>query len=379
VNARAGRGEKMTEVPKIVYDRLGAAERDLQGRDALDPAHPNADLLTAFAEQALSPTEREGVFGHLALCGGCRELVALALPAEEVAAETAPGRPALIPAKAARSWRAVFAVPSLRWAALAAGIAIGCALLLVRPGTLNQAKLPAANPQIATAALPASAQQIASSPSDQSGPADGRSSIPRAVQLDPPFAGEIPKSERPSSKKIKAGRIASHTPQAPIGVAAETAASAGNNTAVRRPLPAEDTLMAKNDAPPIERAKPALQGSESAQPNVNLDVTWEVAGGVLQRSLDGGQTWQTAVRADHPLLCMASRKEDIWTGGRAGTLFHSADGGVTWVQVHPSISAQPLTLDVVHIELRDALEIAVSTSDLEVWSSPDGGKTWDKK
>jgi len=49
------------------------------------------------------------------------------------------------------------------------------------------------------------------------------------------------------------------------------------------------------------------------------------------------------------------------------------------VQVHPSISAQPLTLDVVHIELRDALEIAVSTSDLEVWSSPDGGKTWDKK
>ena len=363
MNARAGRGEKMTEVPKIVYDRLGAAERDLQGRDALDPAHPNADLLTAFAEQALSPTERDGVFGHLALCGGCRELVALALPAEEVAAETAPGRPALIPAKAARSWRAVFAVPSLRWAALAAGIAIGGALLLVRPGTLNQAKLPAANPQIATAALPASAQQIASSPSDQSGPADG----------------EIPKSEPSSSKKIKAGRIASHTPQAPIGVAAETAASAGNNTAVRRPLPAEDTLMAKNDAPPIERAKPALQGSESAQPNVNLDVTWEVAGGVLQRSLDGGQTWQTAVRADHPLLCMASRKEDIWTGGRAGTLFHSADGGVTWVQVHPSISAQPLTLDVVHIELRDALEIAVSTSDLEVWSSPDGGKTWDKK
>ena len=117
MNARAGRGEKMTEVPKIVYDRLRATERDLQGRDALDPAHPNADLLTAFAEQALSPTEREGVFGHLALCGGCRELVALALPAEEVAAETAPGRPALIPAKAARSWRAVFAVPSLRWAA----------------------------------------------------------------------------------------------------------------------------------------------------------------------------------------------------------------------------------------------------------------------
>ncbi len=349
----------MTEVPKIVYDRLRAAERASQRRDALDPAHPDADLLTAFAEQALSPTERDGVFDHLALCGDCRELVALSLPADEVAAETAPGRPALIPAKAARSWRFAFAAPSLRWVALAAGIAIGGALLLVRPGTLNQAKLPAANPQVATGALPASAQQIASSPSDQSGPADEG----------------IPKSERPSSKKIKAGRIASHALQAPIGLgAAETATRIGNNTAVTPPLSAEDTLLAKNDAPPIERAKPALPGAELAKHS----VIWEIAVGVLQRSLDGGQTWHTSVRADHPLLCYASRDEDVWTGGRAGTLFHSTDGGVTWVQVRPSANTQQLTLDITTIELHSGSEIVVSTSNNEIWSSADGN-TWDKK
>ena len=67
----------MTEVPKIVYDRLRAA--------LPKQAHPDADLLTAFAEQALLATERDGVLQHLALCGDCREVAALALPAADVA------------------------------------------------------------------------------------------------------------------------------------------------------------------------------------------------------------------------------------------------------------------------------------------------------
>src|SRR5260370_16806372 len=66
----------MTEVPKIVYDRLRAA--------LPEQAHPDADLLTAFAEQALSAAEREGVLQHLALCEDCRDVVALALPAADI-------------------------------------------------------------------------------------------------------------------------------------------------------------------------------------------------------------------------------------------------------------------------------------------------------
>src|SRR5580704_18435477 len=67
----------MTEVPKIVHDRLRAA-LPLQGASA--SVHLDADLLTAFAEQALPVAERDGVLEHLALCGDCREVVALALP-----------------------------------------------------------------------------------------------------------------------------------------------------------------------------------------------------------------------------------------------------------------------------------------------------------
>ena len=73
----------MTEVPKIVHDRLRAA--------LPEQAHPDADLLAAFAEQALSATERDGVLQHLALCGDCRDVIALALPAADmVPPRTAP-------------------------------------------------------------------------------------------------------------------------------------------------------------------------------------------------------------------------------------------------------------------------------------------------
>ena len=67
----------MTEVPKIVHHRLRAVT---PAREVLEQTHPDADVLTAFAEQALAAREREGVLQHLALCADCRDIVALALP-----------------------------------------------------------------------------------------------------------------------------------------------------------------------------------------------------------------------------------------------------------------------------------------------------------
>src|SRR5208337_2566309 len=111
----------MSEVPKIVYDRLRAARPEGTGPER---AHPDADLLTAFAEQALSVTERDGVLKHLALCGECREVVALAIPAADIVAtkiatETEAVRATPSPVKAQRNWLTAskLAWPSLRWAA----------------------------------------------------------------------------------------------------------------------------------------------------------------------------------------------------------------------------------------------------------------------
>jgi hypothetical protein len=85
-------------------------------------AHPDADLLTAFAERSLSERERAQVLEHLAQCAVCREVVYLAQPELE---EATPG----VSAAPIRwySWR------RLQWAALAASVSVVIALaVLVR-------------------------------------------------------------------------------------------------------------------------------------------------------------------------------------------------------------------------------------------------------
>ena len=161
----------MTELPKIVCDRLRNAPTEQRPPDLTisESAHLDADLLAAFAEQALSGAERDSVLGHLALCGDCREVVALALPA---AATELPPMAAgnkndgwtTFPRDGAPAPRKLsFASSSVRWAALAAGVAVAGAVLLLHPGTLHQARLPYAGPtQVATALPPESGSRIAS-------------------------------------------------------------------------------------------------------------------------------------------------------------------------------------------------------------------------
>ena len=222
---------------------------------------------------------------------------------------------------------------------------------------------------------------------------------------------------------LSAGAVALDAPTS--RQATETVEVSGAAAAVEVAPSADNTMMAWNETPAIEKAKPALQEPAPQEKEMEVNeqqktqvaavpglarsqaramvssaklaspvsqplahrVTWVITGGVLQRSLDNGQNWQDALHADHPLLCYASHGENVWAGGQAGTLFHSADGGVTWVQVQPSVKAQQLSSDVTHIDVRGDIhgdvpgpsEIVLSTSNNEIWNSADGGKTWEKK
>jgi hypothetical protein len=93
----------MQNVPKIVRQRLHAATPAVN--------HPDADALTAFAERSLPEAERTVVLEHLARCGDCRDIVALALPAmESVETATTPSVSRWL------TW------PALRWGFVAAGV-----------------------------------------------------------------------------------------------------------------------------------------------------------------------------------------------------------------------------------------------------------------
>src|SRR5881397_155689 len=103
-------GRSMMGVPKIVLGRL---------RRPSNPGnHPGADLLTAFAEQALAKRERLHVLEHLAQCSECREIVSLARP------EIAEPQTSL----------KLFSLrsPILRWSAVAACVVVVGAVVTTR-------------------------------------------------------------------------------------------------------------------------------------------------------------------------------------------------------------------------------------------------------
>jgi hypothetical protein len=556
----------MTEVPKIVHHRLRTA---MPAAELLEQMHPEADVLTAFAEQALSAPEREGVLQHLALCGDCRDVVALALPATDLLASDAIVRPQEVgeevgvvtvlagtgavtrsgnregKSKSRIAW-AGFGWGQMRWATLAAGIAV--AVFVVRPALEHIGKphpqVNSAANEISPAAQPTTALQTASeavpvnpavatknavtgaasgTPMDSKiasnkvkinsvepmtganmtsanmrgadtslantiGGLDGRSvsspqpqppqmTASRSEQSGMQLVGTLGAtggSVKQNADRLKADRVKKDAvsaglagvPRRELGTPGAERKSEAEKTALGKSVVAssstmvevtaaastevetttesgstlvstEANLMAQADQPPRERAmlqdapaiiraKPALDDSatrdaavtaanESGKTSAGKTSTttevasleagvtpkaktrnfavqaaaplamqkqsanWTIADGVLQRSLDGGHTWQMAARAEHALLCYANRGQEVWAGGQAGTLLHSVDNGATWSAVAVSVGGQRLSSDVTRVDVRGPTEIVLSTDAHETFSSTDDGKTWEKK
>lgn len=468
----------MTELPKILEERLRAAAR-------APGAHPEADALAAFAEQALAAAERESVLAHLGLCQECREVVALASPASEPVTIPVSDQAAFEPERVSvpikrrddrpGMWGLRWA--SLRWAALAAGIVV--AVWLVRPAFEHNAQ-PTANVGRVSGASTAKAVQPNSEP-------PATASVQLSTRLESrktDMLTGIPanKPTQPGeNSSISASRMENAAPAAPsassaggssegsliarrkdekqlkkgggeAGVAlvwglkpnganvagvpktvAEQPAEADStmrNEAPAASLPSGETVQVSAEAavievaPPrdaggaaglerVEKAKPALDKSSAdedpkASKNATVvtqsaalglasnyaraaaaqavppaaskpDVTWIITEGELQRSVDGGQSWQTSARTDYALLCFAPRGQEIWAGGQAGTLLHSTDSGTTWSTVRVAMGNQTLKSDVTRIDVSATGQVVVSTAAHETWKSADGGKTWEKK
>ena len=88
--------------------------------------HPDAESLSAFAQQALSHQERGQVLEHLAACGRCRQVIALAREAADAeAATTKPERRAAVqPDLWWKRWRLVWVPTAVVAAFTAASISV---------------------------------------------------------------------------------------------------------------------------------------------------------------------------------------------------------------------------------------------------------------
>ena len=402
----------MTEVPKIAHQRLRAAELGAQTAQT----HPEADVLAAFAEQSLPAAERESMLAHLSLCANCRDVVLLALPATEVAAigatqETEAAAAAVVqptrPNWFADLFTSNFRFANLRWAALAAGVAVALFIVhagLEQPGKSDQR---AGISQKAAATEPA---QVASEVKPQSGPDDAQTLAKKAqlpsvgarstAALQPAPAAKMAPS---TATAITASNNADHA-AAPIDPSGLPGKKSSGDQVVREQTAADasppvditsaPTLLAENNPPSVEKAKPPLSdvaneteidGSNAADEQATsalLDLKqgmlWRLAAGVLQRSSDGGQDWLPILQGEHPWLCYAARGRELWAGGPAGALQYSVDDGASWNVVAVFAQGQSLSGDVIHIEVLPASQIVVSTTTAESWTSSDG-KSWEKK
>jgi hypothetical protein len=157
------------KIPQIVRERLR-----VQAGVPVGAEHLDADILTAFAENALPVRERSLVMNHLAVCGSCREIVILSQP---VAVESSDA--AQLPASRARRWMA------FRWAALAACFVLTVGVLLLeRSFRLSPAEHAAPVPAPPAAAAPVS-------PDMQS-----------KMEAEPTTAGLTARNEKPADKRF---------------------------------------------------------------------------------------------------------------------------------------------------------------------------------
>ncbi|HWX54524.1 MAG TPA: YCF48-related protein [Verrucomicrobiae bacterium] len=123
----------MTRISNTLRQRLGA-------RPAPVP-HPEADVLAAYLERGLPAAERDQVLRHLAACAECREVAVLSLPPESESPSSLV-RPV---AGRSRSW-----MLGLRFAALAATVAIVAVLAVKQPWKETQVAQTVAPPPTAS-------------------------------------------------------------------------------------------------------------------------------------------------------------------------------------------------------------------------------------
>lgn len=379
----------METVPKIVQQRLRAADGNFGD-------HPGPDLLTAFAERTLLKREQAQVLEHLARCQDCRDVVSLAMP------EFAAGQ-AIAVRKSWLRW------PALRWAAAAACVVVVGAAVSLRYGNkaeyqgaaqekrvLQQPATPVLAPAPAEDKLAARAEMQTAPPASQpAGEKLAKKFDQGAVAAGRTASRDVSNQPATAGAAALAG-IAAPAPEqrkeAEIGVPAPPSATNEMMLADTKSNVSAMPGKAKDEVSPLAKARQGVAAGTmaySAKPSLkvqgmlraDLGPRWAVSPmGVLERSLDGGSTWQAVPVAQSVVFrVVTSVGAHVWAGGVAGALYHSPDAGRHWVQVKPAVAGQTLSADIVSIEFSDPQNGKLGTSENEIWITADAGQSWQKQ
>jgi Photosynthesis system II assembly factor YCF48 len=356
----------MQNVPKIVRDRLQ------RPGSAAAESHPDADLLTAFAEHSLASGERDHVLQHLAQCGDCREIVHLALPASEVAA------PHSFSSWTQAGW---LRWPALRWGAVAAGVlavmSIGVLRLnhrenrmLISDSLVQRNQLASAQqnaPGARSISVPPTATSLPSGEAGKHAETRKKAAVPAPGALSTDKAAISPSVIFPSSNQFH-GRVSTN------GGGLRAGSASGGS--FRRDVPPGRSFASQSTdhATPTKQNYPPQSASETvevsaatsavqvagAAPTLEMETTAQngtqdqlVRDQAAENAQSSGMQLEAVVRAKptSPVDGLAASDElrsnptrvqsptPRWTISATGALQRSLDGGKTWLDVELAASS----------------------------------------
>jgi Photosynthesis system II assembly factor YCF48 len=360
----------MVRLPQFVLQRLALPQA--QWVD-----HPDADALTAFGEQRLNERERGNILAHLAQCGECRQVLALTATVE-------PNNPIHLLGQeriGKRRWL------YLGWAAplVAACLVIG---ILRFPSHVHKA------PPQATA--PAS-------PTRSPHPTAGHglpevTNAPAAIPA-PRIRRKFPRIDllpRPAEATVATVKSPAPAPPPNIIEPAMEAKAAATSLPVEAPnltieaFRPQPTIELEAAAPAVERQKTLRAMPSSLLARIpterreqslwSLDRSFAnviVASGTVEKSSDGGKTWQAIHVSDYArLYALSAVGANIWVGGAGGILFHSADDGLHWAPVIVDDGEVRLSGTITGIENLGGNSIHLKVQSAPGWVTSDSGRHW---
>ncbi len=360
----------MAAIPKIALQRLR--------RDEHFDDHPDADLVTAFLEQALTARERSEILEHLGRCHECREVVGQSLP--EVLR--------VVPARSAvnsLTW------PLLRWAgAVTCIVVVATAVMWHRESRSKPEQVIAVqSPEVASIENKAVQPEVGAVPTGEQAAKDTshrqhfyapmlrkKASPRKPVSAMAQEALSVTTADTQISQMQSSNALESR----------EAAATSAPPTAIDGLVPgrakeAEPAASANDVAPSAKQNLAALAAPSSLSARARLLPRWALTSeGNLQRSFDGGISWEKiSVAPQSRLRALAANGLDIWVGGSDGALFHSGDAGQHWTQIRPIADGELLTADIIGVEFPNLQHGKITTSTMETWSTEDAGQHWRKK
>jgi len=354
-------------------DRDATIDRLLAGRATRSQDHSTGacletDTLAAWADGTLDAVALATAEAHAADCARCQTMLA-------AMARTTP----LAPAQVVAPWWK----PAFRWLVPLTAAAAAVLVWTIVPSrdgrvTVHQVSESAAATAPPSVATPSSREPAAVDvvpPASAVTPSPRREPQTLAEAKEPELSRRGADLSRRSADGAKAENAGPENDKKSSAVDARLLAEASART--DRSRTAAENAAAAPAAPAQPMAKPFAFGApDTVIVSSNPASRWRILqGGQVQRSADGGATWQTQTTGVTDTLSGGSSPSPsvCWLVGPRGIVLRTTDGR-SWTRI-PFPEAVPLT----SIRATDDRTATVTTEDGRQFVTEDGGRTWARK